>query len=88
LRREAQALSNAAGYLVHYDHQVYRFSARDTTMEPRPFAVCGAARARLESRGIIVEGACRMTITLPLEPQKEARLVALAQAKGVTTDDG
>jgi hypothetical protein len=27
-----------------------------------------------------------MTITLPLEPQKEARLVALAKAKGVSTD--
>jgi hypothetical protein len=28
-----------------------------------------------------------MTITLPLEPQKEARLVALAQEKGVTTGE-
>jgi len=27
-----------------------------------------------------------MAITLPLEPQEEARLVALAQAKGVSTD--
>jgi hypothetical protein len=27
-----------------------------------------------------------MTITLPLQPQEEARLVALAQAKGVSTD--
>ncbi len=27
-----------------------------------------------------------MTITLALQPQEEARLVALAQAKGVTTD--
>jgi hypothetical protein len=27
-----------------------------------------------------------MTITLPLEPQEEARLVALAQARGVSTD--
>ena len=28
-----------------------------------------------------------MTITLPLQPQEEARLVAAAQAKGVSTDD-
>ncbi len=28
-----------------------------------------------------------MTITLPLEPQKEAKLIALAQAKGVSADD-
>jgi hypothetical protein len=27
-----------------------------------------------------------MTITLPLQPQEEARLVAMAQAKGVSTD--
>jgi hypothetical protein len=27
-----------------------------------------------------------MTITLPLQPQDEARLVAVAQAKGVSTD--
>jgi hypothetical protein len=27
-----------------------------------------------------------MTITLPLDPQEEARLAALAQAKGVSTD--
>lgn len=27
-----------------------------------------------------------MTITLPLQPQEEAKLVALAQAKGVSTD--
>jgi hypothetical protein len=27
-----------------------------------------------------------MTITLPLQPQEEARLVALAPAKGVSTD--
>jgi hypothetical protein len=27
-----------------------------------------------------------MTITLPLQPQEEARLVALAEAKGVSTD--
>jgi len=28
-----------------------------------------------------------MTITLPLEPQKEAKLIALAQERGVTADD-
>jgi hypothetical protein len=28
-----------------------------------------------------------MTITLPLEPKKEAKLVALAQQRGVTADD-
>lgn len=28
-----------------------------------------------------------MSITLPLEPQKEARLIALAQEKGVSADD-
>ena len=28
-----------------------------------------------------------MTITLPLEPQKEAKLIALAQAKGVSAGD-
>ena len=28
-----------------------------------------------------------MTITLPLQPQEEAMLVALAQAKGVSTDE-
>ncbi len=28
-----------------------------------------------------------MTITLPLHPQEEARLIAAAQAKGVSTDD-
>ncbi len=28
-----------------------------------------------------------MTITLPLEPQTEAKLVALAQEKGVTADE-
>lgn len=28
-----------------------------------------------------------MTITLPLEPQKHAKLVALAEAKGLSTDD-
>lgn len=27
-----------------------------------------------------------MTITLPLQPQEEAKLIALAQAKGVSTD--
>jgi len=28
-----------------------------------------------------------MTITLPLQPQEEARLLAVAQAKGVSADD-
>jgi predicted DNA-binding protein len=28
-----------------------------------------------------------MTITLPLEPQKEAKLNAVARAKGLTTDE-
>jgi hypothetical protein len=28
-----------------------------------------------------------MTITLPLEPQKEAKLIALAEAKGMTADE-
>ena len=28
-----------------------------------------------------------MTITLPLEPQKQAKLIALAQAKGLSADD-
>jgi hypothetical protein len=28
-----------------------------------------------------------MTITLPLEPRKEAKLMALAQEKGVTADE-
>jgi hypothetical protein len=28
-----------------------------------------------------------MTITLPLQPQEEARLIAAAQAKGISTDD-
>jgi hypothetical protein len=28
-----------------------------------------------------------MTITLPLQPQEEARLAAAAQARGVSTDD-
>jgi hypothetical protein len=28
-----------------------------------------------------------MTITLPLEPQKQAKLIALAQEKGVSADD-
>jgi len=28
-----------------------------------------------------------MTITLPLEPQTEAKLIALAQQKGVTADE-
>jgi hypothetical protein len=28
-----------------------------------------------------------MTFTLPLEPQTEAKLIALAQEKGVTADD-
>lgn len=28
-----------------------------------------------------------MTITLPLEPQKHAKLIALAHAKGLSTDD-
>ena len=28
-----------------------------------------------------------MTITLPLEPQQQAKLIALAQAKGVSADD-
>ena len=27
-----------------------------------------------------------MTITLPLQPQEEAKLIALAQAKGLSTD--
>ena len=27
-----------------------------------------------------------MTVTLPLQPQEEAKLIALAQAKGVSTD--
>jgi len=27
-----------------------------------------------------------MTITLPLQPQEEAKLIAIAQAKGVSTD--
>lgn len=33
-----------------------------------------------------MDGKRRMTIILPLEPQGEARLVALAQEKGVTAD--
>ncbi len=28
-----------------------------------------------------------MTITLPLEPQEEAKLLSLAQAKGISTDE-
>ena len=44
-------------------------------------------RFRVERRGIIVERMGHMTITLPLEPQKEARLIALAQEKGVTPDE-
>ncbi len=28
-----------------------------------------------------------MTITLPLDPQKEAKLIALAQGKGLSPDD-
>ena len=28
-----------------------------------------------------------MSITLPLEPQKEARLIALAESKGMTADE-
>jgi len=28
-----------------------------------------------------------MTITLPLEPQEEARLIAMAKAKGLSADD-
>ena len=28
-----------------------------------------------------------MTITLPLEPQKEAKLAALARARGISADD-
>ena len=28
-----------------------------------------------------------MTITLPLEPQKEAKLMAVAESKGMTTDE-
>jgi hypothetical protein len=28
-----------------------------------------------------------MTITLPLEPQKQAKLIALAHAKGLSADD-
>ncbi len=28
-----------------------------------------------------------MTITLPLEPQKEAKLIAVAEAKGMTADE-
>jgi hypothetical protein len=28
-----------------------------------------------------------MTITLPLQPQEEARLLAAAEAKGISTDD-
>jgi hypothetical protein len=28
-----------------------------------------------------------MTVTLQLEPQKEAKLAALAQARGISTDD-
>jgi hypothetical protein len=33
-----------------------------------------------------VEGERLTTIILPLEPQEEAKLIALAQEKGVTTD--
>ena len=32
------------------------------------------------------EGCVPMTITLPLQPQEEARLIAVAQAKGLSTD--
>ncbi len=28
-----------------------------------------------------------MTITLPLEPEKQAKLIAVAQARGLSTDD-
>ena len=31
--------------------------------------------------------AMKMTVTLPLEPEKKAKLIALAQAKGLSTDD-
>jgi hypothetical protein len=34
----------------------------------------------------MVSGGAAMTITLPLEPQEEAKLLAVAQAKGVSTD--
>jgi hypothetical protein len=44
-------------------------------------------RYRVYYQGIVVEGMHDMTITLPLEPQKEAKLNALAQEKGVTADE-
>jgi hypothetical protein len=34
-----------------------------------------------------MEGTDRMTITLPLEPQKEAKLIAIAQEKGLSADE-
>ena len=44
--------------------------------------LCEQGRVRVQYESIIVEGTRRMTITLPLEPQKEAKLIALAQEKG------
>jgi hypothetical protein len=34
-----------------------------------------------------MEGTGRTSITLPLEPQKEAKLIAVAEAQGLTTDE-
>jgi hypothetical protein len=34
-----------------------------------------------------MEGTGDMTITLPLEPQKEAKLIAVAESKGMTADE-
>jgi hypothetical protein len=41
---------------------------------------------RIRDQGIMTSGAVQMTISLPLQPQEEARLIAVAQAKGVSTD--
>ena len=48
--------------------------------------VCPWAVFPVTVSGIMMTGDRSMTITLPLQPGEEAKLVALAQAKGLSTD--
>jgi hypothetical protein len=49
--------------------------------------VCDQGRIGQGFQRIIVKGVDFMTITVPLEPQTEAKLIALAQERGLTADE-
>jgi hypothetical protein len=45
------------------------------------------SRFRVPHEGIVKGGQGDKTITWPLEPQKQAKLIAVAESKGMTADE-